>query len=92
MRGMHVREAAVVMVSDRQEKLNAEALAAWAAEFGIGLTLFHGWDTFIEQALFWADLPKPEGAGKAVGFIHERLVTVEASPAAVELWDKLTRG
>ncbi len=90
--GMHVREAAVVMVSDRQEKLNAEALAAWAAEFGIGLTLFHGWDTFIEQALFWADLPKPEGAGKAVGFIHERLVTVEASPAAVELWDKLTRG
>jgi hypothetical protein len=88
---MHLPEAAVVMVAERQEELDAAALAAWATERGIGPTLFHGWDMFIEQALFWADIPKPEGASKAVGFIHERLVSVEASPAAVTLWDKLTR-
>lgn len=88
---MAVREAAVVMVADQQPVLNAEALAAWAAEFGIGLTLFHGWDSFVEQALFWADLPKPDGANKAVEFIHERLLGVEALPASVELWEKLTQ-
>jgi hypothetical protein len=71
--------------AERQEELDAAALAAWATERGIGLTLFHGWDTFTEQALFWADIPKPEGASKAVGFIHERLVSGEASPAAVTL-------
>jgi hypothetical protein len=88
---MRVREAAVVMVADRQTPLDAATLAKWAAGFGIGLTLFHGWEVFVEQALFWAELPKPEGASKSVELIHERLLVVEASPEAVELWDQLTR-
>lgn len=87
---MGVREAAVVMVAEHQPRLGNEALSAWAGERGIGLTLFHGWDDIVEQALFWADLPKVEGATKAAGFIHERLKAVEASPDAVALWDKLS--
>jgi hypothetical protein len=89
---MGVREAAVVMAADQQQSLNTETLAAWAAEFGIGLTLFQGWDHFVEQALFWAALPKPEAANKAVGFIHERLLGVEAAPSSAALWETLTRG
>ncbi len=88
---MRVREAAVVMVSERQEHLDEAALTRWANGFGIGLTLFHGWDDFVDQALFWSGEPKPVGASYAVGFIHQRLVTVEASPAAVSLWRSLFR-
>jgi hypothetical protein len=88
---MAVREAAVVMVSERQPVLDAQALAAWADDMGIGLTLFHGWDVFVDQALFWSSEPKPVAAGRAVTFIHQRLIAVEASPAAVVAWQRLTQ-
>ncbi len=52
---MGVQEAALVMVSDRQEPLDVDALTQWANGFGIGLTLFHGWNDFVDQALFWSD-------------------------------------
>lgn len=87
---MGVREAAVVMVAEGQARLSSEDLSAWASNRGMSLTLFQGWDGFIEQALFWAELPKLEGASKAVAYIHERLKGVEASAEAVALWDKLT--
>ena len=88
---MGVREAAVVMVSDRQESLDSEALARWASTMGIGLTLFDGWERFVEQALFWAEDPKPVAAGRSIAFIHQRLIAVEASPVTVSLWQRLTR-
>ena len=88
---MGVREAAVVMVADRQPAIESEDLWAWAGGFGIGLTLFHGWDSIVEQALFWSPMPKPDSASRAVGLIHDRLLAVEASTAAVALWDELTR-
>lgn len=86
-----VREAALVMVADRQRHLDCESLTKWADGLGIGLTLFHGWDEFVEQALFWSGQPKPIAATQAVGLIHQRLVAVEASPATVSLWQALTR-
>lgn len=64
-------------------------LTSWAAEFGLGLTLFSGWSVFIEQVLFWSELPKLVGAAEAVRFIHARLLAVEVSPNAVELWQML---
>jgi hypothetical protein len=89
---MFVREAAVVMVSDRQPKLDAAELSRWASGFGVGITLFHGWQEFIDQVLFWSALPKFEGANRAVGFIHERLIAVEAAPASVALWSSIIQG
>jgi hypothetical protein len=88
---MAVREAAVVMVAERQPPLDARSLVAWADEMGIGLTLFQGWDRFVDQALFWSGEPKPVAAGRAVNFIHKRLIAVEASPAALEAWQRLTQ-
>ena len=87
-----VREAALVMVSDQQKSLDGLALKMWANGFGIGLTIFYGWEDFVDQALFWSDLAKPIVAVQAVGFIHERLIMVEASPDAVQLWQSLTSG
>jgi SacI restriction endonuclease len=87
---MRVREAAVVMVNDHQPPLDFVQLAQWAAGFGLGLTLFHGWPEFVDQVLFWSALPKFVGANQAVGFIHQRLVAVEAAPQSVALWGQLT--
>lgn len=89
--GMGVREAAVVMVSPKQVQLDSDSLSTWAAEFGIGLTLFYGWSSFVEQVLFWASMPKTEAATLAVERIEARLVTVEASPESVAMWQALVR-
>ena len=87
---MNVREAALVMAAERQPQLENDVLTEWASAFGIGLTLFYGWESFVEQVLFWAAIPKPDAAIQAVGFIHERLVGVEVKPESVELWVSLT--
>lgn len=79
------------MASGAQGPLDTAALIRWANGFGIGLTLFPGWPDFVDQALFWSGDPKPEAASRAIQFIHQRLVAVEASPAAVALWQSLVR-
>ncbi len=88
---MRVREAAVLMASDAQEDLDIEDLAKWAEGFGLGLTTFHGWPGFVDQVLFWSELPKPVAASQAVKSIHSRLIEIEASPKSVERWISLTK-
>lgn len=88
---MGVREAALVIVAPKQARFDGEELSTWAAEFGIGLTLFYGWSGFVDQVLFWASMPKTEAAIFAVERIEARLVTVEVSPKSVALWQSLVR-
>ena len=88
---MAVREAAVVMVSDQQDKLDSDTLTKWANGLGIVLTLFHGWGEFVNHVLFWSHQPKPVAANAAVGLIHQRLIAVEASPEAVKIWQQLVQ-
>jgi hypothetical protein len=88
---MGVREAAVVMVAPAQAQLDNSALSRWAEEFGIGLTLFYGWSSLVDQVLFWSPMSKPEAAISAVEKIEARLVIVEASPEAVAMWQSLVR-
>lgn len=83
------REAAYVMVAGVQQGLDEAALYEWAAGFGIGLTLFHGWNDLVPQALFWAPSAKPDAAVAAALRIRERLVGVEADPASVARWEAL---
>jgi hypothetical protein len=87
---MGVREAAVVMVSEHQPALDSEEISAWAAGYGIGLTLFRGWPGLVEQVLYWSEAPKPVAAAQAVRHIHERLIAVEVTADALALWHKLT--
>ena len=80
----------MVAVADDQMPLDTVALAEWSSELGIGITLFDKWESIVDLALFWAGNPKPVAARRAVKHIHERLIGVEASPSAVELWAQLT--
>lgn len=83
---MGVREAAVIAVSDKQTPLDRELLTIWANGRGLGLTVFVGWDTFVEQALFWAEAPKLMAASQAVTAVQRRLRAVEVSPEGVARW------
>jgi len=86
-----VREAAIVLAAPLQQRLNDDAIAAWAANSGLGMTLFYGWPYFVDQALFWSGASKPEVVGMAVATIEARLIAVQASPASVDTWHSLTR-
>ncbi len=88
---MGVREAAVLMASPLQPRLDDAVLKGGAAQSGLGLTLFYGWGPFVEQVLFWASAPKVLAAAEAVDRIEARLIAVEASPQAVERWQALVR-
>ena len=80
----------MVAVAAGQALLDNAKLSEWSAERGIGITVFASWESIVDQALFWASDPKPVAARRVVGHIHERLIAVEASPTAVELWARLT--
>lgn len=86
-----VREAAIVLVAPSQPRLDDRALAGWAANAGLGITLFYGWHYFVDQLLFWSSVDKPQAVEVAVATIETRLVAVQASPASVLIWQGLTR-
>lgn len=88
---MGVLDAAVVMASPNQKPLDLHTLPSWAEKFGLGLTLFYGWNEFVDQVLFWAPTAKPLAAVEAVRRIEARLIAVEASPEAVSLWNTCTK-
>ncbi|MFC7552334.1 hypothetical protein ACFQU7_08845 [Pseudoroseomonas wenyumeiae] len=81
----------MVLVSDAQQPIGAEEVLRWSEGLGVSMTLFVGWVEFIDQCLFWASPPKPEAAALAVETVRDRLIEVEASAAAVAMWDDLTR-
>ena len=86
---MGVREAAVVMAAGKQKALDVTALNKWAAELGIGITLFYGIPDTVSQALFWAPSPKPDASVAAAALIYERLLSIEVTPDGVALWNQL---
>lgn len=85
-----VRDAALLMVSEKQTILDSVALQRWAQNFGLGLTLFVGWQSFVEQVLYWSPLTKPDVAKLAIGTIHKRLVEVEVAETSVVRWQEIT--
>ena len=86
-----VLEAAVLLAAPSQPNLSDAAITKWAASSGLGLTLFYGWPSFVDQILFWSAAPRVEGVVAAVERIEARLVSVEASAEAVATWHRLTR-
>jgi hypothetical protein len=83
---MSAKEAAVVAVSSQQPVLDNAALTEWANKFGLGITVFLGWEMLVQQSLFWAPEAKPIGGTHLVEQIRRRLVAVEASPDSVDRW------
>ena len=80
---MGVKEAAVLMLSNNQQRINQGSISDWAFQNNIGLTLFYGWGPFVEQVLFWSDIAKPEAVDQAIDCIQERIVGIECPPSTL---------
>lgn len=78
------------MASEQQSPIDGAELTKWANGYGIGLTLFQGWREFVDQVLYWSEAAKPIAAARAVMLIHERLIAIDVTSGALELWTKLT--
>jgi hypothetical protein len=84
-----VPEAVMIAIAPNPDMSLLEEARLWAAERGVALTLFSDWSTLVEQSLHWASTPALEGAAVVPARIEQRLIEVEASAEAVELWQSL---
>jgi hypothetical protein len=82
-------DAAVLAVSDDQGPLNFAEIQSWAKQHGVSVTVFIGWENFIEQVLFWSETPQFVGASTAISLIYERLKELEVSSEGAQLWASL---
>lgn len=82
------RRGSVLAVAKSQKKIETSAATQWAAEKGVHLVVYLGWRSFLEQALFWSHVPAQDACVSAYRHIRERLIVVEASRDAVQLWDR----
>jgi hypothetical protein len=73
------------------QPIDSNEVLQWSKGLGISMTLFIGWQGFVDQCLFWAPAAKPEAAMLAVETIRMRLMDVEASLEAVAIWSDLAR-
>jgi hypothetical protein len=87
-----VPEAVMAAIAPNPDLSLLDEAQRWAAERGVTLTLFSDWPTLVRQALHWAATPSLEGATLAPARIEQRLIEVEASEEAVELWQSLIGG
>jgi hypothetical protein len=84
-----VAEAAVIAVAPNQTLPEVQAVEKWAADRGVSLTYFHGWDSFIRQTLFWAAVPSSIGSRAIPSLVIARLVELEVSEQGVALWSRI---
>jgi hypothetical protein len=84
-----VPEAVMVAIAPNPDLSLLDEAQRWAGERGVTLTLFSDWPSLIRQALNWAATPSLEGAALAPARIEQRLIEIEASEEAVELWQSL---
>jgi hypothetical protein len=84
-----VPDAVMVAIAPSPEISLLDEARRWAAQRGVGLTLFSDWSSLVEQTLHWASAPALEGASALPGRIEQRLIEVEASEEAVRIWQAL---
>jgi len=81
--------AAVVAVATRQEPFSEQSAREWARERGVELTVFWGWEPLVSQVVLWSPRSEAETICDAALAVRDRLVEVEASVEAVEMWVSL---
>ena len=84
-----VCEAAVIAVAADQPPLDARVVRLWSTDRGVSLTFFHGWDSFIRQALFWTVMPSSVSVQTLPSHVFTRLIELEVSERGVELWSNM---
>lgn len=86
---MGLSTCAMVAVAENQDEIDLESLSQWSLKSGVRVAVFHGWQEFIGQALFWARPPEGDLIKLLVKQIGSRLRAVEVAPATLLDWQKL---
>ena len=86
-----VEEAAIVAVAEQQDDMLFDKPKTWAFERGLSLSLFYGWHTFVQQALFWSEQPQTPAVRLALSLIYERLIEIEVSEEGMQSWLRYAR-
>jgi hypothetical protein len=81
-----IPKAAIVAVNAGQEPLEVSAVRDWAAARGVELAFISGWESFATQVVFWTTTRSISNLVTATEYIYRRLIQLEASPEAIELW------
>jgi len=81
-----VTRAGVLAVAPNQKPLDVKSVQNAAARNGLALEVFLGWAGYLHQLLFWmpSDIPLP--IEEAHHRIYERIVELECSEVAQDLW------
>lgn len=75
-------------VAHKQPELDAAELESEARLRGVDLHLYIGWKGFVRNAIFWHGKPAEAATAAVVAHVRDRLIEIEASAFAVELWLK----
>jgi hypothetical protein len=87
-----VRVCSVVAVARSQLALDLASISEWESQTGAELRVFVGWEPFIKEALFWAEVASGNAATEAGKAIYSRLVAIEISAGGAQLWQSLLKG
>ena len=85
-----LQDCGVLMVAQRQSSLDDAALHHWADSIGINLKLWHGWGSFVREALHWSEVGANDAAALAAMNARARLIEAAVSSATLDRWDALT--
>lgn len=85
-----VQDCGVLMVAQGQSVLDEVVLTEWADALNINIRLWHGWEPFIREALFWSDTNANEVVKAAAARARTRLIEAEVDVDALRKWDALT--
>lgn len=79
-----------VAVAESQASLDMHKIEEWADRNGANVQVFFSLEDLLRQAVFWASGPATETARNLPYLLRDRLIEIEASESAVDLWISLT--
>ena len=84
-----VEEAIMVAIAPSPPVSLLEQAQAWGADRGVALSLYSSWADLIREVLVWAETSTLSATAALPGRVEQRLIDLEATPEALELWKRL---
>lgn len=84
-----VAEAIMVAIAPSPPISLLEQAQAWGADRGVALSLYSSWAALIREVLVWGEASTLAATAALPGRVEQRLIDLEATPEALELWQRL---
>lgn len=84
-----VERVGMLALAARQPAIDIQTAVAKAAGQGVTLSVTHGWQEFVAEALFWGGSPVADFGRATAERVDQRLIDLEASPETLAAWRAL---